>query len=305
MSPPVDRLSVLLRSINVRSAVYCLSKLREPWGFRVDASPEAKFHIVLGGHAWLRVAGDDVAALSAGDVVLLPHGTEHLITDRAGSAAPSLADVIESHPVDGDGRLSYGGSGPRTVLLCGAFEVDANAGLLRALPRSVVLESPGAGIDHWLEPMSALLRARPRGSPKGAAAVVAKIADVFLTDVLRSYLAAGGMEAISVDEEDPAISEALQVLRGAPAQPWTVAALARQVGMSRTAFAARFRLLVGEPPMAYLTKLRLSQAAGYLATSTKGIAQIARLVGFADEASFSKAFKRVYGQSPSSFRRGV
>jgi transcriptional regulator GlxA family with amidase domain len=96
---------------------------------------------------------------------------------------------------------------------------------------------------------------------------------------------------------------ALTLMRSQPSAPWTVADLARKADMSRTAFAARFRELVGEPPMSYLARVRLGHAAGYLSTTDKTVRQIARLVGYENEASLSKAFGRAFGRAPGEYRR--
>jgi transcriptional regulator GlxA family with amidase domain len=129
---------------------------------------------------------------------------------------------------------------------------------------------------------------------------------VFLTQTVRAYLS--GLDAAIVPVRpaaavDPMVGKALTLLLRQPDAPWTVADLARKVGVSRTAFAARFRELVGEPPISYLTRLRLGHAAGYLCTTDKTVQQIARLVGYDSDASLSKAFRRAFGRAPGAYRR--
>jgi transcriptional regulator GlxA family with amidase domain len=103
-------------------------------------------------------------------------------------------------------------------------------------------------------------------------------------------------------DDDVPIATALRLMRDNPGRPWTITQLAKTVGLSRTSFAARFRNAVGEPPMTHLTRLRLSGGAGYLSTTSRTIGDIAREVGYDNEASFAKAFKRTYGRSPGTFR---
>jgi transcriptional regulator GlxA family with amidase domain len=165
-----------------------------------------------------------------------------------------------------------------------------------------VLDQDGSSTaTRWLEPFADLLAS---DSTPGNAAVMAKVADVFLTEFLRQYLAQ--QEALvhlpTADSEDAPIAAALRLMRRDPRARWTVEGLARQVGMSRTAFAAHFRAAVGEPPLSHLTRVRLSRGAGYLATTSRTIGAIARDVGYDNESSFSKAFKRTYGCSPGAFR---
>jgi transcriptional regulator GlxA family with amidase domain len=124
--------------------------------------------------------------------------------------------------------------------------------------------------------------------------------------MVRSYLS--GLHAMSIEVSpaavrDHAVGTTLSMLRLQPNAPWTVADLARKVDMSRTAFAARFRELVGEPPMSYLSRLRLGHAAGYLAATDKTVQEIARVVGYDNESSLSKAFRRAFGQAPGEYRR--
>lgn len=308
VTPPGDALSGILHAVNVRSSVFCVSQLGSPWGFRVDTSPAAKFHLVLRGAALLTVEDGDRQSvpLSAGDLVLLPHGTGHVMQDAPGSRVRRLDRILVDHPVDAAARMTYGGRGPTTSLLCGGFDagvlpVDV-AGLL---PASLVLDGGSTAIGRWIRPLFELLRDEHTDGAPGSAAVLSKIADVFLTDVLRQFLA--GTERLLTSPSaaaagDPEISEALRALRAQPALPWTVAALARHVGMSRTAFASRFRYLVGDSPIAYLANVRLSRGAGLLSSTRGSVAQIARSVGYDNEASFSKAFKRAYGRSPGAFR---
>ena len=132
------------------------------------------------------------------------------------------------------------------------------------------------------------------------------MADVFLTEIVRGYLSGLDVLAAAVPPAaggDPSVGAALALLRAQLGAPWTVADLARKVGLSRTAFAARFRDLVGEPPMSYLARLRLGYAAGYLSATDKTVREIARMVGYESEASLSKAFRRAFGQAPGEYRR--
>jgi AraC-like DNA-binding protein/mannose-6-phosphate isomerase-like protein (cupin superfamily) len=304
---PDDAVSELLRAVKVHSTVYCLSDFRAPWGFRVEDSTVAKFHLVLEGSCVLTLDGGERVAVGGGEFVLLPAGAGHTVRDRPGSRVRRLDRILAEHPVGDDARLVYGGQGRRTRLLCGGFVLaDAlPAGLLALLPEVLRLDAAAGELSRWLEPLFGLLREEADGPRPGAAAVFAKLADVFLAQALRSYLAGAPDADLGrlAPLRDPAVAQAVDLLRDRPGQPWTVAALARQVGMSRTLFANRFRAVVGETPIRYLTKARLRQAAGYLATTDEKMYAIARRSGYDSEASFSKAFKRAFGSSPGAYRR--
>ncbi|HEX4396290.1 MAG TPA: AraC family transcriptional regulator [Trebonia sp.] len=300
--PGEDDLSTVLREVKVRSVVYCLSDFAAPWGFSVEHSPVAKFHVLLHGAAALTVGDAAPVPLRTGDLVVLPHGDGHVITDQPGSPVRQLDAIVAENPVDETGRLSYGGDGAQTRLLCGGFELDPALPdeLAEFLPAVLTLDS-STGLVRWLEPLFAFLKEEAPAAP-GAAAIFAKLSDVFVTQALRSYLvAADGLAPRTVT--DPGIARIVKMLRARPEGNWSVSAMASSAGMSRTSFITRFRAAVGEPPMAYLTELRLRRAAGYLATTTKSVREIAHLTGYGDEASFSKAFSRMFGRPPGQYRR--
>jgi hypothetical protein len=177
-----DDLSVLPGRINVRSAVCCLSDLGAPWGFSVGASDVAKFHLVLAGSALLTV--EDIAAdqvkLDAGELVLLPGGSAHVMRDSVGAPAPPLDAILAGHPVAGGGRLTYGGDGTRTSLLCGGFSLTPGlpGNLLSLLPPALVIDAARHGITRWLGPIFGLLHEEVASQSPGGTAVLAKIADV-------------------------------------------------------------------------------------------------------------------------------
>jgi AraC-like DNA-binding protein len=305
VTPEADDLSTALDALRVRSVVYCRSELGAPWGFRISESPHAKFHIVVSGAATLSVDGGEELGLAAGDLVVLPHGSGHVMRDGSTSRIRDLDRILLDHPVDASGTVHYGGDGPTTLVVCGAFETASTDDLLEWLPAVLVLDAAANGLGRWLDPMIDLVRSEGRTSA-GDSAVVAKVADVFLTDVLRHYLTTihGSLPPTRFPPGgDPAIADAVGLMHRRPREPWTTAALARQVGMSRSSFSVRFRAAVGTAPIAYLTRLRLARAAGSLATSTRPLAEVARAAGYDSESSFSKAFARWYGQPPGQYRR--
>jgi AraC-like DNA-binding protein len=301
--PGEDGLSSLLREVTVRSVVSGLSDFGAPWGFSVERSPGAKFHVLLHGSAVLTVGNAAPVRLDTSDLVVLPHGDGHTITDQPGSPVRHLDAILAEHPVDEAGRMSYGGDGSRARLLCGGFDLDPALPdeLVQFLPPVLTVDS-GTGIGRWLKPLLALLEEETHAAAPGAAAVHAKLADVFVTQALRSYLsAAGSLPLPSV--ADPVIARIVRKLRGCPEARWSVDAMAHAAGMSRTSFTTRFRAAVGESPMAHLTELRLRRGAGYLSTTTKSVSEVAHLTGYGNESSFSKAFSRMFGSPPGEYRR--
>ena len=305
-APTRDSIDELLAGLTVNSTVYCLSELRAPWGFRVEGRQVAKFHLVLDGHGWLRLDCADAVELSEGDLVILPRGEAHSVSDDLDSPVRGLDVILAEHPLDTDARLFYGDQGGRTRLLCGGF-VLADAvppALLALLPTVVHIDAARSGVASWLEPTFALLRQEAEYPTPGAQAIFAKLADVFLAQAVRDFLV-GAQQAGLLHTgplRDKPIGNAIELIRSAPTHRWTLAELAHEVGTSRTAFAARFRAATGESPMRYVATVRLGLAAGYLATTRLGVDAIARRVGYDSDASLSKAFKREFGMSPGRYR---
>ena len=302
---PHDAVTELLATLRVHSTVYCLSELREPWGFEVDGANVAKFHLVLSGSGWLTLAGHEPTQLQAGDLVILSRGEQHVMRDRPGSPVTNLDLIVAGHPLDANARLTYGGTGALTRLLCGGFVLDDPApALIHLLPPVLQMNSRSADITTWLEPVFALVREEADSHTPGAQAIFAKLADVFMSQALRTYLAGAEQAGLLAPRQaiDAQIAPALAALHDRPAVNWTLAELAGMAGMSRTLFAARFRAAVGESPMRHLAKVRLGQAAGYLTTTRLSVEAIARRTGYGTDASLSKAFKREFGTSPGQYR---
>jgi AraC-like DNA-binding protein/mannose-6-phosphate isomerase-like protein (cupin superfamily) len=305
-SPRPDAVSEVLRSLAVRSTIFCLSELRAPWAFRVDGEKVPKFHLVLEGSAFLSCGGEPPLALGAGDLVLLPRGARHTLANDRATPTMTLERLLAEARLDGGSQLRYGGSGALTRLLCGGFSLADGVPepALAGFPEVIRVGRHNAAATSWLEHVLATLKSEADDGLPGADALVAKLADVFLAQALRAWLIEAEPDALvglgSI--HDRPIAEALEALSSRPAEPWSLDRLAKHVGLSRTALAVRFRDRVGMPPMRYLTKLRLSQAAAYLATGHLSIQEIAGLAGYQSDATLSKAFKREFGQAPGAYR---
>jgi AraC-like DNA-binding protein len=300
-----DAVADTLSAIRVRSSTYCLSDLRAPWGFRVEGANVAKFHLVLEGACWLEVTGADSVRLAAGDLVIMAGGDSHVMLDEPGSPVLALDSLIAARPLDASARLRYGGGGARTRLLCGGFGLDNPTALAACMPPMLLLDAASTGISAWLEPVFALVRQEAEEAAPGAQAVFARLADVFLTQALRTYLIGAQQAGLLTlrPAQNAQVERAAELIRQQPDRDWTLQLLAREVGMSRSLLAMRFRAATGESPMRHLAKVRLGQAAGYLTTASMSIEAIARRTGYASTASLSKAFKREFGVSPGTYRR--
>jgi len=298
-----DALTGLLNALTVHSSVFCLSDLRAPWGFAVDASKAAKFHLVLEGKCWLQLDGGEPVLLRDGDLVILPHGSSHAMRDEPETSVIPLESLTSLHPLDEHALLRNGGIGSRTELLCGGFGLSdsSDSKWLSRLPHFFVLD---AASGAWTGSLVSLVRAEAAGIGPGSQAIFAKLADLLLSQALRVQLTSPGQAQSLGLDRDSRVAEAARLLRRHPDRPWTLSSLAREVGMSRTLLAAAFRAEMGDSPMRQLARIRLNQAAHYLVTGGMSVEAIARRTGYASSASLSKAFKREFGISPGTYRAG-
>jgi AraC-like DNA-binding protein len=227
--------------------------------------------------------------------------------DTPATPATDLQEILATIPPGQHGRLRWGGSGPRTGLLCGGFAVEGGPAhpILRTLRPAVVIRGVSGRPVAWLSATMALLSAETASDAPGAGEVMTRLADVLLTQALRAalnQLSSSGATSLPA-LGDRRIASAIEVIHSQPEHRWSVGELASEVALSRSAFAARFRELVGESPQRYMTRTRLAHAAALLRTTDASLAQIAARTCYGSEFSFGKAFKRTFGIAPGAYRR--
>ncbi len=319
MSP--DPLTDVLTSVRLTGAVFFSVEGTAPWvaeGPPVSAIagrvlPEAEhvleFHAVTRGRCLGGILGEEPVQLEAGDLICFPHGDPHVLSSARGLRAPP--DDLSLYERPPGTRLPFPvklGGGPAEVhLVCGFLGCDARPfnPLLAALPRVLRASDRDGSPGGWLSRFMEVAVAESRTPRPGAEAVLARLSELMFVEVVRRHL-----ESLPPDRtgwlaglRDPHVGKALAALHARPEYPWTLDALGREAGLSRSALAERFTALVGEPPIQYLGRWRMQVAAGLLATTHDGIAAIGGRVGYASEAAFSRAFKKVTGVPPASWRR--
>lgn len=302
-----DVLSQLLDDLRVESTLYCRVEVSEPWAVAYPGGEAAGFHVVLEGRCTLAREGAEPLALEAGDLVVLPHGTAHVLR----GAAPARAEPIEALAARGREGLAvrHGGAGERAAYLCGAFRFGARRDhpLLSALPETIHVPARARAGIPWLETHLAAIACEAQSGRPGAEMVMARLSDVLFVQAVRAHLAAlpeaarGWLGAL----RDPPVARALALIHRHPERPWTVESLGRAVAMSRSVFAARFAEVVGEPPLAYLARWRMHRARALLRDGSARTGRIARMLGYGSEAAFSTAFKRWTGMAPGAWRKAA
>jgi AraC-like DNA-binding protein len=286
--------------------MYARNRFHAPWGASFPDGLVASLHVIAAGACWLTVDGHDPVQLTRGDVVLIPSGVGHRLSDVPDRPARPMTEIagrtLEEGPPD---VVVVEGDGPLTVWLCGGFRLapDLQHPLTGMLPPVVVVtaaEARGTGLGAAVD----LLSAEIAGTDPGAPAVMASLVDLLFVYILRAWLAehheeSGWGKALF----DPAVGAALALVHDDPARPWTLESLAREAGMPRATFSRRFAALTGQSPMAYVTAWRMALAARMLRDEPATLHQIAQRVGYESEFAFARAFKRTTGQAPGHYRK--
>ncbi len=312
-STGMDVLADVLSSTRIGGTVFARSELMGPWGMLFEPAARAGLHIVAQGSCWLSMSGrSEPLHLVQGDVVLLPHGAGHSLSSSPKvQPLPFTKMLARCQVAQGPHgmNLSLEGKGPSTVLLCGAyrFEHEGVHPLLSLLPPLIHLRRDAGVLSGPLEAVLQLLVTEYTQPGPGTVAVTARLVDVLFIQIIRCWLehqpegSTGWLGAV----RDPQVGRALAVMHGEPQRDWTLESLAAEVACSRATFARRFRELVGETPLVYLTRLRMDVAARLLRDSDTPLAVIAERVGYASEFAFNRTFHRVRGTPPGRYRELV
>jgi AraC-like DNA-binding protein len=306
--PPVDPLGEALHFLRMNGAFYCRSELTAPWGLTLPPMPAyVWFHVVTTGRLWLEAGDADARLLGPGDLALVAHEEGHTLRSEPGAAAPGILELERELVSDRYEILRHGAGGAPTTLICGAVRFDhpAARNLVAILPAIIHLEASEAAQTEWLQSTLRLMAAEARQLRPGGEAVITRLGDILVIQVIRSWIQTdpaaqtGWLGAL----RDPQIGRAITLIHRDPARAWTVASLADELAMSRSAFAARFTELVGEPVMTYVARWRMQVAMSALREERTTVGELADRLGYQSEAAFSRAFKRIIGVSPGAVRR--
>jgi len=311
--PEVDWLSQLLRMITVTGRLEVRCAYGAPWrvAWPRAAADEIPYHIVLKGRAILKDSKTDTATeLVGGDIVLLPHGSEHVLDDGGGQAPARTHNRRDSA---GWMLSENDGPGERLDLLCGRFFVrQPHDRLIRNyLPTNVVIRATDGKADEGassasqqLTSMLELMRMESTGDKLGGNAVLNALSSALFTLVLRAASETGhapaGLLALA---GHPRLAPAISALFADPARPWKLPELADLCSMSRATFMRHFQEKLGHSAIELLTDIRMSLAANELKKPGITTAAVAESVGYQSEAAFRRVFAGWMGLTPGQWRR--
>ena len=315
----MDVLSDVLKVVKLDGALFFHGEFSAPWCFRSSESAAIAaclslhaghliiFHFLTEGRAYAKLEDGTREELTAGDIVVFPHGDAHFLGNGPPAKPVDSFKTFGPNLTEGVKVARFGGGGELTRFVCGflACEPRMSQVFLAGLPSILKVHVVNEPSGQWLENSIRFSVAQMSGSNDGTAVVLAKLSEVLFVETLRRYINAlpPGQIGWLAGARDPFIGQALALLHKKPAHPWTVEDLARRVGLSRTRFADRFRHFLGEPPMAYLARWRVKLGAELLQSTEDSVAEVAANVGYGSEAAFNRAFKRELDCPPAQFRR--
>lgn len=286
-----DTLSTLLGRISVRGNVYARPIGCGDWLISPSGHAHASFHLVSRGSCWLHMASlSEPVKLDAGDVVFFPFDVPHQLSPG------------RDFPV-GDSRLPDARLGEQTQLVCGLYRSQDREleRLLCGLPDVVVARAKSN--KSSLASLIALLTEEAEATEPGTNLVLNALSDALLALLLREAIRQGHVaQGLLGGLNDPRLAPALSAMHACPGELWNVDTLAEKAALSRSAFAERFQRIMGASPAAYLAEVRMQEARALLRDNEVSVAQIAERLGYATEAAFRRAFRRVVGATPGDVR---
>ncbi|HEY4089382.1 MAG TPA: AraC family transcriptional regulator [Bryobacteraceae bacterium] len=320
----LDPIADIFRTLHVTAFGQHRLEATAPWGLIQDGRTEEKvspsgkkisptdlahFAMLSRGNCWLSVEGvPEPIPLTGGDCILLARGTSFILRDSLRTRPKRSFREVAAR--DSSNVAHYGGGGAPTTIVCGSLSFDRASlkPITQLLPGFILIKADQAHTRALHNTMQALASEMAEQAP-GSEVVATRLGEVLFIQALRAHIASGvrwrkngWLRAIF----DPQIGAALSAIHDRVKTPWTVESLAKTAGMSRSAFAARFKELLGQTPLEYVTDWRMQKAMQLLQQRDRKLIDVARSVGYESGAAFSKAFKRVVGANPGEYlKRGI
>jgi len=299
-----DPLTEMLRGLRLDGVEYGRCQPSAPWATAYPAQAEARFHFLAAGSAYLQAPDGEWTEMRPGDAVLLPRGDAHVIASEPGISPTPVGQLSRKSLCDGIVDLQCPCTDSNNLIFFAVmrFNVDKRHPLLNLMP-DVMRTSDLAKSEPTIPPLLDAMMREVEMNRVGAGGILSRLADVLTATIIRTWVehgcgdASGWLAAV----RNPEVGRVLAAIHLDPAHDWSVDELARHMGASRSGFAQRFVSVVGETPARYVARMRMHQAHEWLREGQR-VATVAERLGYDSEASFSRAFKRVIGASPSHFR---
>jgi AraC-like DNA-binding protein len=316
--PQMDPLLDMLRTIRLTGGIFLEADFTAPWCVTSEITADdflphiavpahvVAYHYVVEGRVELLIEGEPPRGAEAGSIIVFPRNDRHRVGSELGSAAASMDHLIQPGDSGNLARIRHGGGGAATRILCGYLGSDTpNHPIFAALPRVMTLDVANGASGNWIEASIRYAANELESKRTGSLSVLSKLAELLFVEAVRRYADTTpcGQSGWLSGLRDPVIGRALALAHGQATRRWTSVELAREAGLSRSAFTDRFIGLVGIPPIRYLALWRLQSAADRLRDTTDTISRIAYDSGYESEAAFSRAFKRAFGLPPAAWRR--
>ncbi len=307
LPPSSDPLGEVLQLLQLTGVLYCNAVLTDPWGIEVPELPGVmNVEVVTSGHCWIELDGEAPVFMPEGSLVVIPRGRRHRLRGNPGDRTTRLEDIPVERIGDRFENMHFGGGGRQTRITYYGVRFDPYLAdrLIRLLPGMLHLRTH---VDDggWLNSTIRFIAEEARQRLPGSETVITRLADILVIQAIRTWI-----DSLREEEQgwiaalhDRRIGKAMSLMHRQPERDWQVQSLARETGMSRSGFAARFSALVGEPVGQYLTGLRMQIAHRELRETPDTLAQIAARVGYRSEPAFNRAFKRVVGVPPGAARK--
>jgi AraC-like DNA-binding protein len=307
-----DPVSELLMGMRLRGASYGKLRLAPPFGIHFPAAPEARFHFIAAGHLYLQAAGREPSTLGCGTAVLMPRGEAHSLLSAPGVPARPVHS-FDATPLCGNictvSLLPEETCRTKDVLIFTGrmeFELDTLHPLVGLMPQVMSVSELLARQPEILPLLQAMER-EMTAERAGSAGILARLADVVAASIVRGWVECGCGDATGWIEalRDPRMGRVIAALHRDPGRDWTVAEMAAEMGASRSVFAERFLAATGTTPLRYLAALRMRLAAQWIGRDRMAIDTVAKRLGYASQAAFARAYKRVTGHPPGRARSAV
>lgn len=320
MTEQPDILSSVLQGVRLTGAVFFDVHGGGSWATAAAAGSEiaprllpgvqhlVSYHVLVHGTCWVSLEGQPPWQLQAGDIIVFPHGDPHTLASAPGLKArpdPAEYDRAAGRALPMNVQLGTPAAGNPVHIVCGFLGCDVRPfnPLIATLPRALHIRDRAGATRGWLTQFVHVAVAESQERRPGSQSVLSRLSELLFVEAVRRHLetlppqATGWLAGL----RDEAVGRALAALHGRARHAWSLDALAREAGLSRSALAERFVALIGVPPMQYLTRWRMQLAAGLLDRGGK-VSAVALEVGYESEAAFSRAFKKLAGRPPAAWR---